>query len=535
MKKILAILLSLTMLLVFFAACGEKNKGTEDDNDPDDNNKPVVEESPEFSSINYDADLYYKNYGAPVMGDPFCYYDEETGVFYLYGTTRKAADGTIDPKENFKYYTSTDMVNWQYGGICFQPKPTDWSQNRLWAPEMYKIGDKYYLYYTAAASSSAPLHGSVAVADSPAGPFTNNITAGVDGSAPRFSFAFPTIDGSIFIDGDEMYYYFAKDQVMGISTIWGVKLSNPYTVEGDPVQLTDVGYSYVGEKGNYTQSWEVANASAKWNEGPFVLKHDGTYYLTYSANYFGDKYYSVGYATSSDPLSGFVKPQNAQIMGLEPVSEKAYEWDYFSGSGHHMFMSVGEENFIVYHKHVRPGDTSVRIASFDRYGFRDDGSLYINGPTLAPQPLPAVVSGYSNVAAYATPTADGGSGDLYCLLDGAIGVYKKYAQYEYQLQSGKNTLTFTFARERNIKAVMIYNSADYDKAFDSVASVTFNDKYTFQNLATDAAMKNPYRKYMLAGGSAAVTLTEPFKTKTVTITFESEKPVSLSEVVILGE
>ena len=51
-----------------------------------------------------------------------------------------------------------------------------------------------------------------------------------------------------------------------------------------------------------------------------MLKHNGKYYMTYSANGCWNKYYNVCYAISDSPLSGFVKPYEEGKIWLKPVS-----------------------------------------------------------------------------------------------------------------------------------------------------------------------------------------------------------------------
>jgi beta-xylosidase len=52
-----------------------------------------------------------------------------------------------------------------------------------------------------------------------------------------------------------------------------------------------------------TEGWEnKANSNWPVAEGPSVLKHNGLYYLFYTANDFRNPDYAVGYATSSNPL-----------------------------------------------------------------------------------------------------------------------------------------------------------------------------------------------------------------------------------------
>ena len=54
-----------------------------------------------------------------------------------------------------------------------------------------------------------------------------------------------------------------------------------------------------------TEEWE--KRSGEVTEGPFMLKHKGTYYLTYSGTGADSPNYGIGYATSKSPTGPFVK------------------------------------------------------------------------------------------------------------------------------------------------------------------------------------------------------------------------------------
>ena len=499
------------------------------------------------------SDLFYSNGSfkdGPLAGDPFLFYHEETKTFYLYGTTRKYSNpGKIE--ETFEYYTSTDLVNWKNGGVCFQPARGDWCTSRLWAPEVFEIDGKYSMYYTAATGDGGVLHGSVAVADSPAGPFTNKVAPGVDGKKPVFDFGsnFPTIDGSLFVDDNgSMYYYFARDQIgdnsssggnntTRRSTIWGIELENPYTIKAGakPVKLTEVGRSTIDETGKFTQGWEVQDPNAMWNEGPYMLKHNGVYYLTYSANYFGSKYYSVGYAISTEPLGDFTKLKNgeAQIMGISPDSED--NWDYFIGTGHAMFLSVGDEDYIVYHTLI-PNTDVWRHFTIDSIGYREDGTLYVNGPTLSAQKVSSAVSGLTNVAGKATLTADNFTEDsLKYLTDGITGAGKAYSDAEAKTNGGVSTLTFTFDTPVDLSSIVVYNSGDYEQMFTSVARIEIDGLYTIDDVKvlTDSYVKRSKQVY--AGSAAILELSHTTKVQTFSITFNNSDAIGISEVQILAK
>ncbi len=540
LKRTLSAFLVLVTLLCLVSCTGESNKPTE----PTDEQTPV-------EGINYttslkakESALFYfnKSYkNGPFAGDPFLYYED--GTFYLYGTTRKYVQpGKI--VEEFEVYTSKDLVNWQDGGACFVPSKTDWCTDRLWAPEVFKIDGKYYMYYTAAKGSGGVLHGSVAVSDSPLGPFTNKIASGVDGRKPVFDFGndFPTIDGTLFTDDDgKMYYFFVRDQIgdnassggsnsTRRSTLWGVEMSNPYTVkEGSkPIKLTEVGRSTLDEKGAYTQKWETQDGM--WNEGPYVLKHNGVYYLTYSANYFGNKYYAVGYATSTSPLGDYTKPDNLPIMGKDP--EEDSNWTYFDGTGHAMFLTIEDELYMVYHT-LMPEKDGFRHFTIDSAGFRDDGTLYINGPTISSQNLPAAVSGYKNIAPSATLTTENiSSGENY-LTDGQINASLVYSSLE-ATGKGKISITFTFDREVSVRGVMVYNSADFKKAFASVSEIKIGEQ-SFSDVKVMTDSYNKKQQAIYAGSCALLELSGDLKTKTLTVIIDAASDISVSEIKILGK
>lgn len=492
----------------------------------------------------------------PFVGDPYILYDD--GVFYLYGTTRKyVKPGSLI--EAFEVYTSTDLVTWKDAGQAFKPAKTDWSRDRLWAPEVYKVGDKYYMYYTAAGASSEPLHGSVAVADSPLGPFSNKISDEVNGRKPVFDFGkdFPTIDGTFFTDDDgKMYYFFVRDQIGDSaavgkdktvrSTLWGIELENPYTIKegASPVKLTEVGRSTVDETGKYTQNWE--RSRGLWNEGPFVLKHDGKYYLTYSANAFTSEFYAIGYAVSDTPLGRYVKGGDAEIMGIDPDEDKSRA--YFAGTGHAMFLDIGGDMYVVYHTLI-PNTDTWRHFTIDRAGFREDGSLYINGPTLSAQPLPDNLNGLKNIAESASRVvvtgaggesvgeSGGGESDpgLGLLTDGEFCALSATAGRALTLPAGRSTLTFEFDRLQDVRGVLVYNSADYEKSFVRVANVSIGSHYSANDVPVLSDSVDSSAKLVKAGSFAPVVLSKAAKVFTVTVTFDCDRPTAVSEIVILAE
>ena len=139
--------------------------------------------------------------------------------------------------------------------------------------------------------------------------------------------------------------------------------------------------------------WESRSVTSKevnrrWTEGSVAFKKGDTYYMMYSANYFGGRNYAVGYATAKSPLGPFVKAAN------NPVLQKNVEkGGVVTGTGHNSitWSPDGKEMLCVYHARTSAtGDK--RVVFIDRMSISKDGILRVKGPTTTPQRVPGRIS-----------------------------------------------------------------------------------------------------------------------------------------------
>jgi hypothetical protein len=155
-------------------------------------------------------------------GDPAVFKD--SGDYWLVCTSNDAPDA-------FPILHSTDLEHWEPQGFVFSSgnEPIWAAKGRdiadFWAPEMHRVGEEYWLAFTARQASSALAIG-LARAPSPLGPWTDNgsplITGepvnttglGYDASQPQVSGG--VIDSHLFIDEDGARYLFWKDDTNGI-------------------------------------------------------------------------------------------------------------------------------------------------------------------------------------------------------------------------------------------------------------------------------------------------------------------------------
>lgn len=284
-------------------------------------------------------------YQTPVLlGDPNILYHEN--MYYAYGTN--ASNG-------IEVYTSEDLVSWRKTSQLALHKDSTWAERWFWAPEVYYIAEKnkFYMYFT------ADEHIGVATADSPLGPFMQQEKEPMwaDGKA---------IDNSLFIDDDGTpYLYFVR--FTDGSVVWMAELED---------DLKTIKRETLKPCINVSQNWE--RIQGRINEGPFIVKHQGIYYMTYSANHFESHYYGVGYATASSPHGPWTKFSGNPIL-LKPQG--------YTGVGHHSLFKDKEGQLkMVFHAHYAPNKVLPRIMLMTDVHFTDNAVpvMYTGEDILAP-------------------------------------------------------------------------------------------------------------------------------------------------------
>jgi len=155
-------------------------------------------------------------------GDPAVLKTEEGWI--LVATSNDAPDA-------FPILRSTDLAAWEHLGFVFaEGEAPEWAATGtkvadFWAPEMAKVGDEYWLVYTAREKSNALAIG-LAKSPSPTGPWRDSgaplITGGValfapsDPHAPQPAKSGGVIDSHILVDSDGQPWLFWKRDTNGV-------------------------------------------------------------------------------------------------------------------------------------------------------------------------------------------------------------------------------------------------------------------------------------------------------------------------------
>ena len=247
------------------------------------------------------------------LADPFILC--ERGIYYAYGT--HSPDGIT-------VATSRDLVHWKMdqgrskNGLALH-KDDSFGKEKFWAPEVYRVGGRYVMYY------SAETHVCAATAESPLGPFRQ--------AEKKPILERNGIDNSRFIDDDGrvwmVYVHFDKGNV-----VWLTEMEK----DGLRAKPGTARMLFRAEKG-----WEMMNPRHSIAEGPFIVKMGGTYVLTYSANHYRDPDYAVGVATARNIEGPWTK------YAGNPILRRRFG---LKGTGHHsLFKDADGKWRIVFHAH----------------------------------------------------------------------------------------------------------------------------------------------------------------------------------------
>jgi beta-xylosidase len=304
----------------------------------------------------------YKNpvgYPAVHMGDPLVL--QHKGQYFLYGTIRS-------PEEGFQYFESTDLVHW------LPQKGTAWRRiGGVEDVEFYR--HKFYMTYSAKVpgSNTGVRTTGLAVSDAPGGPFRELYF-------PLFDEGYSAIDSDLFLDSNgSAYLFFSRNGNMpgfdiGCS-LYAVALSRTLRPIGKPQQILKPD-----------QPWEMVLEHNHWClEGPYVIRHNSRYYMTYSANDTFRSGYAIGYAVADNPLGPWVKARENPILKDTPDAG-------ILNPGHNSITHSpdGGELFIVYHSSADPQKvTRDRVVNIDRLVVDSQGHLKVLGPTGEAKPMPS--------------------------------------------------------------------------------------------------------------------------------------------------
>ncbi len=564
-KKIaLSILASLSLL-----SCAPENDIPLEEDKVELSYKSYSEKKGKDQDFNHD--LFYRNDLELDMGDPMMLYDDESGYFYAYGTR-----GTT----TFHCFRSKTLSNWERLDDCYVPEPGAWSQTNLWAPDIHKINGKWYLYYTGEFKNNGTSNCQigVAVADKPYGPYKQVV--GDDGTLATSPFTMKessskyctVLDQHVFVDDDgEMYMYFSYDMRKSrkedyaksnypVQEIWGVKMTSPTSWDLSTLtRLLSPGLAKLSDK-KRTIEWETWSTSFNGDmeclEGPYMIKRNGKYLLTYVGNSYVDTVYNVGYAFASSPLGEYTKPNSYPLENMllgVPGNDGTYVntryLGFQTGTGHASICQVGDEYMFAYHAHRNRNvwgydNDEYRCLGYDYLYFKEDGTPYTRGPTWSINRLPEKVTGYHNVAldkdtkfSYSGKVT--GLDYLHDNFSYRGNTDSKRVEQDVRKEAdfeGLSRVSVKLAEKKKVKYILVGNSYTYDQKLDFIDKIHFGEgRYVKSVLFNQGYYRTKPNKWIYPHSSFVIELDEEVSTDTITFTFNSNQPYSLSEIEIYAK
>lgn len=276
------------------------------------------------------------------------------GRYWLYATDDASNSGTYWDSTSWRLYSSDDLSTWRDDGAFLGVSVFKWARPdaKAWAPGAIERGGRFYFY--------APIGGDkigVAVADAPQGLFRDARTDPLIDKARDANAGAEPIDPHVFIDDDGQAYMTFGTRVPKI-----VRLkSDMATTDGPILDIAVTGYP-------------ADDAKKKYGEAPFIHKHGGLYYFSFSTGWPGQ----IIYATATSPLG--------------PYTYRGVILDYLKiSTNHQAILERDGKSWLFYHDNLLPGGGDHRRSiAIEPLTYNADGTIREVKPArIGPAPAKA--------------------------------------------------------------------------------------------------------------------------------------------------
>ncbi|WP_438000413.1 glycoside hydrolase family 43 protein [Sorangium sp. So ce185] len=246
----------------------------------------------------------------------------------------------------WRVYSSKDMVNWTDHGSPLKFSDFSWAKGDAWAGQVIHRNGKFYYYVPVTSRSLNRMTIGVAVSDSPTGPFKDAL------GKPLVAADCGDIDPTVLIDDDGQAYLY-----WGNPSSCYVKLNEDMiSYQGGVVHVPMTAASFGQRTGE-----NDGRHTTKYEEGPWLYKRDGLYYLVYAAGPIPEY---IAYSTSSSPTGPWT--YRGVIMPTEGSSF----------TNHAGVIDFKGNSYFFYHNGALPGGGGFhRSAAVEKFTFNPDGTI----------------------------------------------------------------------------------------------------------------------------------------------------------------
>lgn len=280
------------------------------------------------------------------------------GTMYVYtGHDEDGAD--FFWMQEWRVYSTQDMVNWQDQGSPLALESFSWADDRAWAGQTIERDGKFYWYICAHSKISNGMAIGVAVSDSPTGPFKDAL------GKPLFeNGSWDHIDPTVMIDDDGQAWL-----MWGNPQCYYLKLNRDMiSYDGEVGKLPMTEEAFGGPMMKEREKGKTYKDS--YVEGPWITKRNGTYQLLYAA---GGVPEHISYSTAPSPLGPW--KYAGEIMPLCDTNSFTNHCGVADYKGHSYFF---------YHTGKLPnGGGFGRSVAVEEFKYNADGSFPKIMPTDA--------------------------------------------------------------------------------------------------------------------------------------------------------
>ncbi len=301
-------------------------------------------------------------------GDPFII-EDETGTYYTFTT-----GGGIDifKVKSYDHITVEKMKTVYWSG-------NDGIVGAIWAPEIHKIGDKWYIIACGVFDKAVVPEGKMPYATEKQehddyyryGFILESKTDDIMGDYEFKGYIAPdglnNIDGTYLQKDGKLYYVCSAYLNVAHQCIYMTEMENPYTLKTDEkgnhisVMLSEPEYRW--EK----QGWSV-------NEGPAVLYNDDDIFLLYSASGFSSGGYCMGMLTFNGgditDSSNWTKSRS-KVYGDKPLKSI-----YNAGHCSFLYRDNGDVIMVYHATPTRDFNKSPRLTYIKPIDFKDNKPMF---------------------------------------------------------------------------------------------------------------------------------------------------------------
>ena len=296
--------------------------------------------------------------------DPWMFYHR--GFYYL--------TATFDPDGGVWLWRSKTLRGFDRAERkkIYDAPPTGSRSKQIWAPEIHRVGTRWYLYFTASdgTDENHRIYVSESRADDPWSDY--DFKAKVfdeknDGWA---------IDATIFSDAKgKLFMLWCGHVPENGNGIYIAPMRDTWTLAGKRILISQADFDW--EKSRYPV-----------NEAPEILQRKGVTFLIYSASDTGTPDYALGMLTNAD--GDFMNPSSWKKSPQPVFAQTKNERGAVYAPGHNGFFKSpdGTEDWIIYHaKESAEYTYHGRRARAQKFLWNADGTPDFGQPILAGEPI----------------------------------------------------------------------------------------------------------------------------------------------------